>query len=150
MNIRICIAVDTVDEALQVFAQLKGTKISTSTQVMVDPKKATDDARVFDPSHPPAEATATAATKPERLHNSAPAFGKNVSPKWVAAGRIGGDTKEALLKHIGDDEVGCLADVEHIAKKIKRTPDQTKALLQLLWDRGEIKYDGINFAKATK
>ena len=146
MSIRICIAVDTVDEALEIFEHLKTRKTRPAPQVMIDPSKSSDEARVFDPSYPPSVLT----NEPAPAKAVVSAFGKNISPKWAACSRIGSDTKEALFKHIGDDPMGCLADVEHIAKKIKRTPDQTKALLQLLWDRGEIKYDGINFAKANK
>jgi hypothetical protein len=147
MSIRICIAVDTVDEALEVFEHLKTRKTKPAPQVMIDPSKSTDEARVFDPSHPPSVLTNAPAQAAASVITHS--FGKNISPKWAACSRIGSDTKDALFKHIGDHPMGCLADVEHIAKKIKRTPDQTKALLQLLWDRREIKYDGINFAKAN-
>lgn len=63
----------------------------------------------------------------------------NISPNWNACTRIGADTKEALLKALPS------SDPEYIAKKIKRNLDQTQALLQLLWDRGEVKCDGTEF-----
>lgn len=137
MSIRICIAVDTVEEALDVFAHLKTHKPKVfSPQVMIDPQKSTDGARVFDPSHAPVvESNAAPAGHTAPVETEF----KNVSPGWTACQKIGVDTKVAILTHIGSS--GCAADPEHIAKKIKRTPDQTKALLQLLWDRGVILHD---------
>ena len=136
MTIRICIAVDTVEEALDVFAHLKSHKPKiTSPQVMIDPQKSTDGARVFDPERhaapEPAKPAPTAAAEPAPFKNS--------SPGWVACQKIGTETKAAILAHIGDGLVAANADF--IAKKIKRTTEQTEALLQLLWDRGVILYD---------
>jgi hypothetical protein len=137
MSIRICIAVDTPEEALDVFSALKTHKPKmASPQVMIDPQKTTDGARVFDPSYPP-ETQPTPPAKAAVVEEQAPF--KNTSPGWVACQKIGAETKAAILAHIGDGVVAANADF--IAKKIKRTPDQTKALLQLLWDRGVILYD---------
>lgn len=135
MTIRICIAVDTVDEALDVFAKLKDHKLRATPQVMIDPQKSTDGARVFDPEH----TAAPVQDKPAPVPHTVEEEFKNASPGWIPCQKIGSETKDAILAHIGKDSVQ--ADPEHIAKKIKRTPEQTKALLQLLWDRGEIEYD---------
>lgn len=65
----------------------------------------------------------------------------NISPGWVACQKIGAETKEELLKELpGRDN-----DAIHIGKKIKRNADATKALIQLLWDRDLIKWDGKEF-----
>ena len=65
----------------------------------------------------------------------------NTSPGFVACQKIGSETKELLLAALPS------SDPDHIAKKIKRTPDQTRSFLQLMWDRGLIKFDGMEFYK---
>lgn len=65
----------------------------------------------------------------------------NVSPGFTACQKIGGDTKTQLLTEVDHRDLHP-STIEIIAKRMKRTPDQTKALIQLLWNRGEIKYDG--------
>ncbi len=71
--------------------------------------------------------------------DSHPTTRSNVNPGFVACQKIGTETKDTLLAALPS------GDVEHIAKKIKRTPDQTKSFLQLMWDRDLIKYDGSDF-----
>lgn len=66
---------------------------------------------------------------------------ENVDPGLTACTRIGSDTKELLLKELP----GRGHDMEHLGKKIKRNAEQTGQLVQLLWDRGEIRFDGTEF-----
>jgi hypothetical protein len=136
MNIRIAIVVDTVDEAIEIFQQLKARKVVPQPQVMVDPQSDSDATRIFDPSYPPAQATATSSAKVQ-----APTEFKNVSPKWLPSARIGGDTKQAILAFVADEP----KTMQAIGKAIKRNEDQTKQLLMLLWSRHEIAFDGAYF-----
>lgn len=71
--------------------------------------------------------------------NETPEPAENENPGFTACTRIGGDTKDAILKNLP------CSDAEHLGKKIKRTAEQTEALLQLLWDRGDIEYRGGDF-----
>jgi hypothetical protein len=61
----------------------------------------------------------------------------NVEPPGDAPTRIGRDTRDAILTCCRKPK-----DLGDIAKFIKRKPDLAAGLCRLLWDRGELVYDG--------
>lgn len=65
---------------------------------------------------------------------------QNTNPGWTACSRIGGDTEDAITAALP-------ASITTLCKKIKRSEGQAKQLLQLLWDRSKVKYDGQEFWK---
>jgi hypothetical protein len=66
----------------------------------------------------------------------------NINPGFTACSRIGTTTKEALFKALPG------SDPDHIRKKIGRTLEQTQELLQLLWERDLIIFDGEEYRRA--
>lgn len=59
------------------------------------------------------------------------------SPGWTACTRIGGETKDKIHALLAITA----ASLEVIANHIKQKQVNAQALLQLLWDRDEIRYD---------
>lgn len=64
----------------------------------------------------------------------------NTAPPGNAVTRIGQDTQKDILRVLN----GAPATLEHIAKAIKRKPEDAQALLKLLWERSVVRYhDGL-------
>lgn len=61
----------------------------------------------------------------------------NTDPGWDACTRIGGETREKIHAILAITP----ASLKNIAESIKQKEASAQALLQLLWSRGEIKYD---------
>lgn len=61
----------------------------------------------------------------------------NTDPGWGACTRIGSETREKIHAILAVTS----ASLDNIAKSIKQKEASAQALLQLLWARGEIKYD---------
>lgn len=141
MRITIQVVCDTPDDAKDAINRL------TRPKNWVDMTEAEGVAAtpLYGKRPPNTESTGSSEAKPaEQSGSNNGATGAprpNVSPGWTACQKIGTDTKELLLKELP----GRVNDPAHIAKKIKRTEEQTKALIQLVWDRGLIKYDGQDF-----
>ena len=137
MKLAITLYPDDFAEADRIIHQLRGVR---SLELDTYMGKAQYE-KTFDK---PYSQTAEEAEREEM--NAGPSLGitqavprENMDPGFTACSRIGSDTKEALLKNLPT------SDPDHLAKKIKRTGEQTRQLLQLLWDRGEIRYDGRDF-----
>jgi hypothetical protein len=65
----------------------------------------------------------------------------NKVPPGFATTRIGQDTAADILRILD----GAPATLEHIAKGIKRKPDDAQGLLKLLWERKKLSYDGEHY-----
>lgn len=68
---------------------------------------------------------------------------RNINPGWTACTRIGGITRDTIHSVLNLGSCG----LKGLQNAINRNELDTCALLQLLWDRGEIKYDGQEFWK---
>lgn len=159
MRITIQVTCDTPEDAKDAINRLTRPKtwadnVELSTQLNAgretgantDSGKKVDNDEVRHSSHPTTRTTQTgsSANGAEQSGDKNGVTGAprpNISPGWVACQKIGAETKEELLKELpGRDN-----DAAHIGKKIKRNAEATKALIQLLWDRDLIKWDGKEF-----
>ncbi|WP_018609556.1 hypothetical protein [Uliginosibacterium gangwonense] len=79
---------------------------------------------------------------PERPEESpasqAPKERLNTTPEGTATTRIGAETKASILKALP-------ATLDVVAKSVKRQPLIVQDLLKLLWERGEVKFDGTEY-----
>lgn len=97
------------------------------------------------PKFPAASSTPTSHT-PVPLPASdeaAPQQAVNKKPPGTACSRVGGTTKELIL-------VKCCkpSTLEEINKHLSRGAgklEETQSILKLLWERGDIAYDGSNY-----
>jgi hypothetical protein len=90
----------------------------------------------------PAEgATLPAIVLPADDPPAEPEVRLNKVPPGFATTRIGQDTAADILRILD----GAPATLEHIAKGIKRKPDDAQGLLKLLWERKKLSYDGEHY-----
>lgn len=137
MRITIQVTCEDAEDAKQVIAKLAApgnTWVDQLPKINVDAQREARIDKIMGSSAP------QAAEQSGSDNGAIGAPRPNTSPGWDACQKIGSETKEKLLSELQHH-----SDPEHVSKRIKRTPDQTRALIQLLWNRGEIKYDGKEF-----
>jgi len=71
------------------------------------------------------------------------ATGVNKKPPGTACSRVGGETKEKITTRCMKPST--LIEINKFLGRGEGKLEETKSLLKLLWDRGEITYDGSTY-----
>lgn len=91
--------------------------------------------------------TSTEPTPPQKVTVADEAAPKNTKPPGVPPSKIGGETKEKILTRCMRPSTA--EDVNKFLGRGAGKLEETKGLLHLLWDRGEIVYDGSTYRRKT-